>query len=110
MHRIGLTLLLALAPALAFAAGDPGAGQKKSQPCAACHGPDGNKTIDPQYPKLAGQYADYIAKSLRDYKTGARANAVMAGFATTLTEQDIQDLSAFYAEQQGDLEDLSHLE
>jgi cytochrome c553 len=108
MHRIGLTCLLALLPAVAFAAGDADAGQKKSQPCAACHGPDGNKTLDPQYPKLAGQYADYLAKSLRDYKTGARTNAVMAGFATTLTEADIVDLSAFYATQKGDLEDLSH--
>ncbi len=108
MHRIGLTLLLALTPAIALAGGDADAGQKKSQPCAACHGPDGNKTLDPQYPKLAGQYSDYLAKSMRDYKTGARTDAVMAAFATTLTEQDIVDLAAFYAAQKGDLEDLSH--
>ncbi len=92
----------------AAAAGDVAAGEKKSQPCQACHGKDGNATIDPQYPRLAGQFADYLAKSLRDYKSGARKNAVMLGFATTLSEQDIEDLSAYYASLPGDLEDLSH--
>lgn len=89
--------------------GDPAAGQKKSLPCQACHGVDGDKTVDPQYPRIAGQYADYLAKALRDYQTGARKNAIMAGFAGTLSEQDIADLAAFYASQQGALEDLSHL-
>jgi cytochrome c553 len=90
------------------AAGNIAAGEKKSQPCQACHGKDGNATVDPQYPRLAGQYADYLAKSLRDYKTGARKNAVMAGFANTLSDQDIEDLSAYYASLPGDVEDLSH--
>mgnify|MGYP006379335415 CR=1 FL=1 len=62
------------------------------------------------HPRLAGQYADYLAKSLRDYQTGSRKNAIMAGFAATLSEQDIADLAAFYASQPGALEDLSHLE
>jgi cytochrome c553 len=102
-----LVLGAALTPRV-YAAGDAAAGAQKSQPCQACHGKDGNTTIDAQYPRLAGQYADYLAKSLRDYKSGARKNAVMAGFATTLSEQDIEDLSAYYASLPGDLDDLSH--
>jgi cytochrome c553 len=103
----GLVIALGLA-ATAHAEGSAEAGKQKSQPCAACHGPDGNKTIDPQYPRLAGQYADYLAKALHEYKSGARKNAIMAGFATTLTDQDIADLSAYFAAQQGELKDLSH--
>lgn len=91
------------------AAPDADAGKTKAQPCAACHGPTGNESVDPTYPRLAGQYADYLEKALRDYKTGARKNAIMAGFATTLSDQDIADLAAFFASQKGDLEDLSHL-
>lgn len=107
-------ILAAFAAAALFATsaqagGDAKAGQQKSQTCAACHG-DGNKSIDPQYPRLAGQYADYLAKALNDYKTGARKNAIMAGLAATLSAQDIEDLAAFYATQPGELEDLSHLE
>ena len=109
MTRIPLIafLVLGLASA-AHAAGNVENGKQKSQPCAACHGADGNKTLDPQYPRLAGQYADYLAKSLKEYKSGARKNAIMAGFATTLSDQDIEDLSAFFAAQDGDLKDLSH--
>ena len=105
----GAAILIVAANASA-ATGDPEAGKTKSQACAACHGPSGNESVDPTYPRIAGQYADYLAKSLRDYKTGARKNAIMAGFATTLSEQDIEDLSAYFAAQPGSLEDLSHLE
>ena len=92
----------------AHAEGNADNGKQKSQPCAACHGPDGNKTIDAQYPRLAGQYSDYLAKALHEYKSGARKNAIMAGFAATLSDQDIEDLSAYFAAQDGDLKDLSH--
>jgi cytochrome c553 len=110
VRNVILPALLALASGTAFAAApDAAAGQTKAQPCAACHGPTGNESVDPTYPRLAGQYADYLAKALRDYKTGARKNAIMAGFATTLSEQDIADLAAFFAAQKGELEDLSHL-
>lgn len=99
MLRNGLlaALLCSLSPgALAAVEGHPEAGQKKAQPCQACHGADGDKTIDPQYPRLAGQYADYLAKSLRDYQTGSRKNAIMAGFAGALTPRDIENLAAHY--------------
>jgi cytochrome c553 len=93
----------------AAAAGDVEAGKAKSTVCQACHGPDGNGTGDGQYPRIAGQYADYLAKSLRDYQSGARANAIMKGFADTLSKEDIENLSAFYAAQTGPLHDLSHM-
>ncbi len=100
---------LAFAASAGAATGDAEAGKTKAAPCQACHGPTGNESVDPTYPRLAGQYADYLAKSLRDYKTGARKNAIMAGFATTLSDQDIEDLAAHFAAQEGSLEDLSHL-
>lgn len=106
-NLITASLLLALSTSV-HADGNPGNGKEKSKPCAACHGDNGDKTIDGQYPRIAGQYADYLAKALRDYKSGGRKNPVMAGFATTLSDQDIDDLSAYYAEQKGGLKDLSH--
>ena len=109
MIRNGLIALLLAFSGAAQADGSIADGEKKAQPCQACHGTDGNKTLDNTYPRLAGQYADYLAKTLRDYKTGERKNAIMAGFATTLTEQDIEDLAAYYASLKGELEDLSHL-
>ena len=53
----------------------------------------------PDYPKLGGQYPDYMAKALRDYKSGARKNAIMLGFAQGLTRQDIDNVAAYYASQ-----------
>lgn len=103
-----MAAMLAL-PLSASAAGDIEAGRQKSQVCQACHGPDGNGKGDPQYPRLAGQHADYLLKSLRDYKSGARENAIMAGFVATLSSKDMEDLSAFYASQTGPLTDLSNL-
>ena len=75
------------------------AGQAKAKEiCQACHGLDGNSTVA-DYPKLGGQYPDYLAKALRDYKSGARKNPIMAGFAGALTAQDIDNLAAYYASQ-----------
>jgi cytochrome c553 len=75
------------------------AGQAKAKEvCQACHGLDGNSpTAD--YPKLAGQYPDYLAKALRDYKSGARKNPIMGGMAAALTTADIDNVSAYYASQ-----------
>ena len=71
--------------------------------CAACHGPEGNKPTAPENPILAGQHQDYLAKALKDYKSGKRNNAIMKGFAATLTNQDIADLSAWFASQKSNL-------
>ncbi|KFL37973.1 c-type cytochrome [Arenimonas donghaensis] len=110
-HIRTLAALCALALAApVLAAGPKGnvaAGQEKSKTCASCHGPTGNESLDPSYPKLAGQYPEYLAKALHDYRSGERGNAIMAGMAAALTDEDIDDLSAFYAAQAGDLQDLS---
>lgn len=71
--------------------------------CAACHGKDGNTPIDPSYPKLAGQYRDYLERALLDYKSGARKNAIMAGQSQALSRADIENLSAYYASLPGSL-------
>lgn len=89
---------LVLVPGAGIAA-DVAAGQAKAkETCQACHGVDGN-SLTPDYPKLAGQYPDYLAKALRDYKSGARKNPIMAGFAGALTARDIDNLAAYYASQ-----------
>lgn len=80
-------------PALA---GDPETGKEKSVTCVACHGEDGLGT-NPMYPVLAGQYEDYLVHALRAYRDGSRKNAIMAGLATTLSDEDIEDLAAYYA-------------
>ncbi len=97
------TLLLASSPLAAE--GYAEAGKEKAKVCEACHGLDG-KSVDPSYPNLAGQYESYLIKALSDYRSGARRNAIMSSFAANLSNQDIEDLAAWYASQEG-LEDLS---
>ena len=98
MRRLALFTTLMLLAAQAGAA-DLAAGQAKAKEiCQACHGLDGNSaTAD--YPKLAGQYPDYLAKALRDYQAGRRKNPIMGGMATPLTPKDIDNLAAYYAAQ-----------
>ncbi len=78
--------------------GNIDSGRRKSASCAACHGPDGNSSIA-LYPRLAGQYEDYLYQSLQDYKTGKRNNPIMRGMSTPLSDQDISDLAAYFASQ-----------
>jgi cytochrome c553 len=92
-------LSLALLLPMAAQAGDPARGQQLSEACVACHGADGN-SVNPEWPKIAGQHADYIYKQLMDYKSGRRENALMAGQVANLDEQDMRDLGAYYARQQ----------
>ena len=101
MKTLLTTLALAALAVLAVPADarDPAAGAAKAKEvCAACHGMDGNSPT-PDYPKIGGPYEDYLAKALRDYKSGVRKNAIMAGFAGALTKQDIANLAAHYASQ-----------
>ncbi|MBB3541650.1 MULTISPECIES: c-type cytochrome [unclassified Rhizobium] len=72
-----------------------GRGATLAQQCAICHGPTGVSRADS--PNLAGQYASVVYKQLRDFKDGVRVNAVMTPFALKLSEQDMQDLAAYYA-------------
>lgn len=98
-------LLLMVLPLSLQARGNPADGQRKTQVCEACHGTTG-ESVDPSYPNLAGQHESYIIKALSDYRSGRRKHAVMEGFAGSLSNQDIEDLAAWYSQQQG-LKDLS---
>ena len=93
-----LTMVLAGSGGNAFAADASAGAAKAKEVCQACHGMDGNSQ-SPDYPKIGGQYPDYLSKALRDYKSGARKNAIMAGFAGTLSKQDIENLAAYYSSQ-----------
>jgi len=94
-----VTLFACVALTGAATAADVIAGAAKAKEvCAACHGVDGNSP-DVNNPRLAGQHADYLAKALRDYKSGERNNAIMKGFAATLSKKDIENLAAYYASQ-----------
>ncbi len=94
--------IAALSLATLTHAGDIEAGKKKiAEVCAACHGPDGNKPLMPDYPILAGQHADYLAATLKKYKNGKRANPIMMGMAATLSDEDILNVAAYFAAQKG---------
>jgi cytochrome c553 len=81
-------------------------GQATGQSCIDCHGADGNTPLDPSYPKLGGQYRDYLAHSLQMYRGGDRENALMAQQARDLSDQQIADLAAYFASRPSQLRDL----
>lgn len=97
--------VMTLVSGTAIAGGDADNGEALSATCAACHGADGNSTI-PTNPILAGQYESYLAQALKDYRSGARQNAIMAGFAAALSDQDIRDLAAYFSSQDSELDTL----
>ena len=82
----------------AAAQGSAEAGRAKSATCAACHGVDGN-SVTPDWPMLAGQHASYIVRQLRAFKNGERTDVTMKPFADMLSEQDMLDVAAYFAEQ-----------
>ena len=107
MMRASPMLIVAmLIAAPAHAGGDAEAGEQKAAACAACHGQGGGAPISPQYPILAGQYADYLEQARLQYQSGARANAIMTGLAAPLSEEDIEDLAAYFASQDSPLRTL----
>lgn len=90
-----LVLSLALAPNVVWA-GDIEAGKSKAATCAGCHGPQGVSTI-PGYPHLAGQKAGYLVASLKHFRSGDRASSIMGPMAQPLSDENINDLAAFYS-------------
>ena len=92
-----------LIPNLLLAQGDAAAGQAKSALCGSCHGADGNSPLA-MNPKLAGQSARYMVKQLQDFKSGARAGVTMAAMVLSLSDQDMEDLAAWYSSQQPTLQ------
>lgn len=81
------------------------------QSCIDCHGANGNKPIDPTYPKIGGQYHDYLAQALQAYRGGDRAGSattdLMGGQAKDLTDQQIADLAAYFGAAPSELRDLA---
>ena len=104
MKNLVITLALMVGvTGMAQAKGDAAAGQTKAAVCAACHGPDGNSPVD-MYPKIAGQHASYIKKQLVELKAAAsgqtgRVAPVMGPMALPLSEQDMDDLAAYFSSQ-----------
>ena len=96
LEKLISALVLVLFPVTLVAAGNIEAGKQKAAICVACHGPDGNSN-NPSWPNLAGQHAEYIKKQLLDYRNGNRKNDQMAPLAMTLSDQDIDDIAAYYA-------------
>jgi cytochrome c553 len=98
--KIVLSLLASFVIASsAQAAGNAKAGQDKAQACFACHGVNGNAS-NPVWPKLAGQNAGYLLKQLQDFKSSKqRTDPLMAGQVASLSEQDMEDLAAFFSAQ-----------
>ena len=99
-NLISLAMLVVFAGVTgnAAAGGNSAAGKNKSAPCAACHGADGNSSA-PNFPKIAGQDAQYLSKQLADFKAGARKDPLMAGMVAGLSKKDMDDLGAYYASQ-----------
>ena len=93
---ITMTLLLSATQMTVQAAGDPEAGKTKSAACAACHGADGN-SVNPEWPKLAGQHESYIVKQLKAFKAGTRTDPVMNPMAKPLSDDDIANLAAHFS-------------
>ena len=75
---------------------DPAKGQQLAATCLACHSADGTRG-SPANPILQGQHPEYLVKQLVEFKSGKRKNAVMAGMAANLSEDDMKHLAAFYA-------------
>lgn len=96
----GMVAITTTAQAADAPVGNARAGESQvASVCAACHGADGNST-DPQYPKLAGQHANYLEYQLKSFQGGQRANSIMSGMASMLSRQGIADVAAYLSQQQ----------
>ena len=101
MKKMIAALFLGAMSMSAFAGGNVANGEAlaKKYNCAACHGADYNKPIDPSYPKLAGQHADYLKQALVAYKRGSgahgRNNPIMTGQVQPLSNSDMAEIAAY---------------
>ena len=84
-------------------------GKATGQSCIDCHGANGNEPIDATYPRLGGQYADYLAHALQAYRGGDRNHMLMSPQAAALSDQDIADLAAYFGSRPSQLRDLHGL-
>jgi cytochrome c553 len=95
-----LAAFLAATPLAFGSSGDAAVGKKKSAPCAVCHGAEG-VSASPDFPNLAGQYADYLESAMKHYKNGKRKNPIMAEQVKALSGKDMMDLAAYFSSQRG---------
>lgn len=106
MSRTVLPLLVSAALAAgvpAHAGGDARRGAEKAGTCVACHG-EGGAAPQGNFPVLAGQHAKYLAHTIRGYRSGSRPDPVMLPIASQLSDEDIEDLAAYFASRPGPLE------
>ena len=94
-------LCAALLGATTTLANDDTGKKKADEACAACHGPEGNKPITPETPRLAGQQYGYLVQALTEYRNGTRDNAIMSAMAKPLTDKEVADLASYFSRQQG---------
>lgn len=97
-------LLIGCASLPAFAEGDAAAGEVLAYTCLGCHGVDGYRNAYPSYrvPKLGGQQAAYLVAAIKGYREGTRAHRTMAAHATSLTDQQVEDVAAYLSSQSAD--------
>jgi|AntRauTorcE11898_2_1112593.scaffolds.fasta_scaffold11231_1 cytochrome c553 len=98
MKKLLIGLTLAISTAGFVHAADPAAGEQKAAVCAACHGSDGISSVA-QWPNLAGQHFSYLEKQMLDIRDGRRDVPEMVGIIDNMSDEDLRDLAAFYAQQ-----------
>ena len=98
LQVLSISLALASATSILHAEGNINAGKQKSASCTSCHGDDGNSMVA-TFPKLAQQHSSYLEQQLHAFKDGSRNDPMMSAMALALTDEDITDISAYYATQ-----------
>lgn len=96
MKRIATVAILIGMVSTAWAAGDPVIGKQKAALCIGCHGVDGN-SVNPDWPNLAGQHAEYLAKQVGDFKSQARKDGTMNAMVAAVSDEDAVNIAAFFA-------------
>ncbi|WP_432742646.1 c-type cytochrome [Methylobacter sp. G7] len=98
LQILSISLVLTSVTSILHAEGNINAGKQKTTTCTSCHGDNGN-SIMPTFPKLAQQHASYLQQQLHAFKDGSRNDPMMSAVALALTDEDIADISAYYAAQ-----------
>lgn len=98
LQVLSISLALTSATSILHAESNINAGKQKAASCASCHGDDGNSMVA-TFPKLAQQHSSYLALQLRAFKDGSRSDPMMSPMAMPLSDEDIADISAYYATQ-----------
>jgi len=98
---VAATLVSPWAASQGAPAGDAAKGRQKTQMCTGCHGIEGWRTAFPEVyhvPRIGGQHEAYLVKALQEYRSGERSHPSMRAIAASLSEQDMADLAAHYAQ------------